>query len=63
MAKEEETSTGSGSRARLEDLIAVLSRVQRSLDLLEKDLIHGAHPLEYTRGEGSDLGAWQRVRC
>jgi len=59
VAKEEETSARTRCLARLKDLIAVGARVQRLGDLFEVDIVHGTHALEYTRGKGCDLGAWQ----
>ena len=60
MTKEEEASTRASRFTRLKDLVAVGARVQRPLDLLKVDVVHGTHPLEDTRGESGDLGAWQR---
>ena len=61
MAKEEEAATGTSGLTSLENLISIRQRVQRSLDLLEANIIHDSQPLEDTCGEGFDLGAWQSI--
>ena len=60
MTKEEETPACASRFTRLKDLVAVGAWVERLLDLFEVDVVHGTHPLEDTRGESGDLGAWQR---
>ena len=59
MAKEEETAASAGRFTCLEDLVSVGARIERFLNLLEVNVVHGSHPLEDTCGEGRDLGAWQ----
>ena len=59
MTKEEETPACASRFTRLKDLVTVGAWVERLLDLFEVDVVHGTHPLEDTRGESGDLGAWQ----
>ena len=61
MTEEEKASAGSCSLTRLEYLVNVFARIQRLLDLVEVDVIHGPHTLEDTRRESCDLGARQVV--
>ena len=49
MAEKEEAAAGSSSLTSLEDLITVLARVQRTLYLIEIDIVHRAHSLENAR--------------
>lgn len=60
VAEEEETSRGTRSFTGLEDLVAVGARVQRLLNLIKVDIVHGTHPLKDTGREGRDLGTGKR---
>ena len=49
MTKEEKAATRSCCLSCLEDLIAIRARIERLLDLIEVDVVHGTHALEDTR--------------
>ena len=57
VAEEEETATGAGGFPCFEDLVSVRSRVQRSVNLLEVDVVDGSHTLEYARSIRCNRGA------
>ena len=59
MTEEEETAAGTSSLTSLEDLVTIGARIERLLNLLKVDIIHGTHPLENAGRESGDLGAWQ----
>ena len=56
MTEEEKAATRSCCLSSLKDLITIRARIERLLDLIEVDVVHGTHALEDTRREGRDLG-------
>ena len=49
MTEKEETATSARSFTSLEDLVTILTRVQRTLYLIKIDIVHSAHSLENAR--------------
>ena len=56
MTEEEKAATSSCCLSSLEDLVSIRARIERFLNLIEVDVVHGTHALEDTRREGRDLG-------
>ena len=62
MAEKEEAPAGARRFSSLKNLIAIRTRVQRSVYLIKVYLIDGSQPLEYTGRIGRDFGPGEHCR-